>query len=94
MHHAVGTFLIPRGPIVIPDGCLHEFTERFGIAVLEQITRLLPAKYVVGRIAPGRALVLPPAHQKIQEERRLIELPARFRFPENTRKEFARALTL
>ena len=94
MHHAIGAFLIPPCSVVIPLRTFHQFTERLRVALLEQIAGLLPPEDVIGRIAPGRALVLPPPHQEIQEQRRLIELPALLRAPQNTGKQFPRALSL
>src|SRR5271165_1312580 len=51
------------------------FGERVGIAVLQQIARLLPAEQVVGGHAPWRAVVLALAHEEFQVQRRLIESP-------------------
>src|SRR6185312_2997198 len=61
----------------------------------EKVTGPLPTGEVVGRIAPGRALVGLVARQEIEEERGLVERPARTPLaatPENLAEElFARA---
>src|SRR5206468_1830855 len=53
----------------------------------EQITRLLPAEYVVSRHPPGRAGVVAAADEKLQKERAVVELPAFFGFVQDGRKK-------
>src|SRR5206468_10525989 len=64
---------------------IYQFGEGVGVAVLKQVARLLPAEDVIGRHTPGRAAVMPPAHQELEEQRALIELPA----PAAVREDFA-----
>src|SRR5687768_7406511 len=91
MYHAVFTLVVSPSPVAFPIRRLQQFLECCDISFLEQVTRLLPAKYVVGGIAPWRALVFPLAHQEVQEQRRLIETPGPLAIPQNTPKELMRA---
>src|SRR6267142_6930786 len=72
MDHAVGAFLVPAGPVVIPVRVIDELLEGRGVAVLEEVTRLLPAEDIVGGIAPRRALVIHFTHEEVQKEWRLV----------------------
>ena len=66
--HAIGAFWIARlGAVLFPHRGLHQLGEGGGVAVLQQITGLLPAKDVISRVAPGRALVVALAHQELQK---------------------------
>ena len=75
MHHAVGALFVAAGPVAIPCCTAHELLEGLGITILEQITRLLPAEGIVGRIPPGRALVLSLPHQELEKQRGLVKAP-------------------
>src|SRR3989442_14931895 len=67
MDHAVSALLVPSSPVVVPVRVLDELCEGRGIAVLKQITGLLPAEDVVSRIAPRRALVVHLAHEEVRK---------------------------
>src|SRR6266849_10255206 len=62
-------------PIVGPLSFANQLVESFGVAILKQVTRLLPAENVVGRHAPGRAGIMPLTHQELEKQRRKIETP-------------------
>src|SRR5207244_499044 len=68
MDHAVSALLVPSSPVVVPVRVLDELREGRGIAVLKQITGLLPAEDVVGRVAPRRALVVHLAHEEVDRK--------------------------
>src|SRR6185312_4310248 len=92
MHHAVGALGIPAlRAIVRPFGRFHQFFERIGVAVLQQIARLLPAEDAVGWHSPWSALEFAPAHQEFHIHRRGVELPALFAVGENGAEEAAGA---
>src|SRR2546425_2240963 len=94
MYHAVSALLVPAGPVVVPVRVLDELLERRGVAVLEEVTRLLPAEDVVGGVAPRRALVVHLAHEEVQKERRLVEPPAALGLVQDAREQFPRPLPL
>ena len=94
MDHAVGALLVPAGPVVVPVRVLDELPEGRGVAVLEQITRLLPAENVVRGIAPWRALVVHLAHEEVQKERRLVEPPVFLGRVQDAREHLPRPLSL
>src|ERR1700728_2175185 len=80
MCHAVVAARIAAHAVHVPRCIFHQRAKARRIALIgKQIARPLPAKYVVGRIAPGRALIGLVSREEIQEQRRMIELPrARF----------------
>src|SRR2546427_8385506 len=94
MDHAVSALLVPSSPVVVPVRVLDELREGRGIAVLKQITGLLPAEDVVGRVAPRRALVVHLAHEEVQEERRLVEPPVLLGPAHAARVQIARQLPI
>ena len=76
MHHAVRALRITRfGAIVLPLRCFDEFLKRVRVAVLQEVARFLPAENVVCRHTPRSAGILLPAHQKFEEQWRLVEAP-------------------
>src|SRR3989449_208959 len=76
VHHAVAALLVAAAaPVVLPAGGLQKLLEGRGIAFLQEIAGALPAEHVVGRVAPRSALEVPLAHEELQEQRRLVELP-------------------
>ena len=76
MDHAILALGIAALPaVVLPLRGVQELLKRGRVALLEQIARPLPAKDGVQGIAPGRALEVLLAHQELQEQRRLVELP-------------------
>src|SRR5437899_5456923 len=94
MDHAVGALLVSASSVVVPVRVLDELPEGRGVAVLEQITRLLPAENVVGGIAPWRALVVHLAHEEVQKERRLVEPPVFLGRVQDAREHLPRPLSL
>jgi hypothetical protein len=77
MHHAVGAFLVIARPVSVPVGILHQLLEGLGIAFAEQVAGPLPAEYRPRRVAPGRAVIGLIAGEKIEEQSRLEDRPAR-----------------
>ena len=69
--HAVGALGVAGfGAVVFPVGRFHQFGKGIGVAVLQQVTGLLPAEDVVGGHAPGSAGVVALAHEEFEEQRR------------------------
>src|SRR5206468_752824 len=52
----------------------------------------LPAEDVVGRVPPRRALEVALAHEELEEEWRLVELPATLRMGQDPREQLVGAL--
>src|SRR6185312_6259964 len=74
MRHAVVTGGVASHAIVIPRGILHQRLECWRITLVsQQITGPLPAEDVVGRRAPGRALIILVAGEKVEEQPGVIE---------------------
>ena len=86
MDHAIGALFVSTGAVLLPLRQLHELAKGFCVSLLKQITGLLPSKHVIGRIPPRGALVLTPAHEEVQKQRGLIELPTRFGTSQNLGK--------
>ena len=79
MHHAIGAFGVAAlVAVVLPHRVVHEFAERIGVALLQEVTGLLPTEQVVTRHAPRSAFVVALAHEELEEERRLVEDPLAF----------------
>src|ERR1700735_1370769 len=75
-HHAVRALRIATlCAIVLPVRRLHKFLEGVGVAILQQIARLLPAKDRERRHTPWCAFEVLLAHQKLGEERMRVEAP-------------------
>src|SRR4029079_15677753 len=80
VHHAVLALVVAGlAAVLLPARRLHQLLERRRVALLQQVAGTLPAEEVVGGVAPRRALELLLAHEELQEERRLVELPALLR---------------
>src|SRR4029453_3354159 len=63
--HAILALLVAAlAPIILPGRRLHQLREGFRVAVLQEIARPLPPEHVVGRVPPGRALVVLLAHEE------------------------------
>src|SRR5207247_8816208 len=62
--------------VVLPLRRLDELAEGGRVALLQEIAGALPAEHVVRRVAPRRALEVLLAHEELEEQRRLVELPA------------------
>src|SRR6266581_7422814 len=93
VHHAVAALLVAAAPaVVLPARGLQQLLEARGIAFLHQVAGALPAEDVVGGVAPRRALEVPLAHQKLQEQRRLVELPPALRVRQERGEEVVGAL--
>src|SRR6266566_4467489 len=76
VHHAVGTLRIARlRAVVFPVRRVHQFLEGVRVAVLQQITRFLPAEDVVRGHSPRGTSIVALAHQEFEEKRRLVEFP-------------------
>src|SRR5882757_10519745 len=69
--------------VILPLGGVEQLLERIHVPVLQQIARLLPAEDVIGWHAPRRASIGSLAHQKFEEELRLVELPTCFAIRQN-----------
>ena len=90
--HAVVAARIAADAVAVPLRVLHQRAKARRIALVRhQIARPLPAEYVVGRIAPRRALVALVAGEEIQVQRRVVEQPAPPRLPA-AREDFAEQL--
>ena len=77
MHHAVlASGVSALVPVFFPVGGAHQFAERFGIAVVQKITGLLPAENRIVRVSPGGAVVVPGPFQKFKIKRAVVEIPA------------------
>src|SRR5690606_9396938 len=89
VNHAVSTLgVLACLAIVGPLGGFHQLLEAVGVTFLKQVARLLPAKEVVGGNAPGCALVVALAHEKLKEQWRLVEVPLALAVGQNRFKEF------
>lgn len=75
MHHACFTPLVSVGTIPGPIRGRHQFLKSFSISVIYQVAGPLPAKNIVGRIAPGRTSIVLSTREKIQIEFTVIENP-------------------
>src|ERR1700733_1849669 len=76
MGHAVVALGIIADTVLAPLGVRDEgFVGGCVALIREQVAGTLPAEYVVGRIAPGRAGIGLVAGQEIQEQRGVIEGP-------------------
>ena len=92
MHHAVSAFGIAGlGTVVGPLGGVKEFLEGVGVAVLQEITGLLPAEDVVGGHAPRSASEVALAHEEFVVQRRIVEAPRGFAVRENGLEQASRA---
>src|SRR6185369_5365 len=90
MHHAVLALGITAlVTVTVPVGLRHEFLEGVRVSVLKQVAGLLPSENVVGRNAPGGALVIALTHQELEEERTLVEAPLLTAIAQNLTIEFA-----
>src|SRR5438874_67505 len=91
--HAV-TALVVAAPaaVVLPLRRLDELAKGGRVALLQEIAGALPAEHVVRRVAPRRALEVLLAHEELEEQRRLVELPAPLRVREHGPKELVGAL--
>src|SRR5262249_14666646 len=78
-------------PVVLPGRSLEEFLKTVGVAVLQQVTGLLPAEDVIGRHTPGSAAVMALAHQKFKEQSGLVEPPGPLAVGKNGAKQLAGA---
>src|SRR5712691_5868406 len=76
MRHAVRAFLVLAGAVGIPVRGLHQLAERLGVALAQEVARLLPAENVARRHAPGRAVIGLVAGKEIQEQAGMNEGPA------------------
>ena len=88
--HAVGALGVAGfGAVFVPGRGFHEFLERIGVAVLQEVAGFLPAEDVeVGHAQVG-AFVLAFAHQEFKEQRALVELPVLFAVGEDFGEELA-----
>src|SRR3984893_11427126 len=75
MDHAIRALLIVADAVLVPLCLVHEFAERLGVALAQEVAGLLPAKDRTCRVAPGRAVIGLVAGEKIQEHERLAERP-------------------
>src|SRR5947209_427016 len=78
--------------VVLPLRGLDQLLERRRVTLLEEIAGPLPAEHVVGRVPPRRALVVALAHEELEEQRRLVELPAALRARQDPREQLVSAL--
>src|SRR5579864_1167504 len=77
MHHAIGAFLVIAGAVAVPIGRFHQLLEGLRIAFAKEVARALPAEICPRRVAPGRAVIILVAGEKIEEQPRLRERPFR-----------------
>src|SRR6266849_8748033 len=75
MDHAIGALLIVADAVLVPLGVVHEFAERLGVALAQQVAGLLPAEDRACRVAPRRAVISLVPGEKVQEHDRLAERP-------------------
>src|SRR2546426_6304157 len=78
--------------VVLPLRGLDQLLERRRITLLEEVAGPLPAEHVVGRVPPRRALVVALAHEELEEQGRLVELPAALRARQDPREQLVSAL--
>src|SRR5213592_3002924 len=91
--HAVAALLVAAlAAVVLPLRGLHQLLERRRVAFLKKVAGTLPAEHVVGRVAPRRALEVALAHEELEEQRRLVELPAALRARQDPREQLVSAL--
>jgi hypothetical protein len=77
MNHAILALrIVALVAVIVPVGQLEIFLEGFHVAVLQEVTRLLPSEDVVGGTAPGRALEIEVSLEELEEQRGEVELPA------------------
>ena len=73
MHHTVGAAWIFAYAVALPEVLRHQVFYSGGVAIAQKITRLAPAHRRIGRVGPGRALVLAVAAQEVEIERVVVE---------------------
>jgi hypothetical protein len=73
--HAIGTFFVVGGSVLVPICALHQLLEALGVAFTQKIAGALPAEDGARRVAPRRAPVGLIASQKIKEQLRLKQRP-------------------
>src|ERR1700687_392280 len=92
VHHTICALRIAGlRAVVLPLGGLEKLLERIHVPVLQQVAGLLPAEDVIGRHAPRSASIGSLAHQKFEEQLRLVELPTRFAIRQNGAEQAPRA---
>src|SRR6267143_2844561 len=93
VNHTV-TALVVTAPIAVglPLRRLDELAEGLRVALLQEIAGALPAEHVVRRVAPRGALEVLLTHEELEEQRRLVELPAPLRVREHRREQLVGAL--
>src|SRR5450631_985484 len=75
MGPAVGALLVFAGAVEIPVGGFYQLLVGLGVALAEQVARLLPAEQIAGRHAPRRAVIFAVAGEEIQEQARMHQVP-------------------
>src|SRR6202049_1100717 len=75
MGHAVAAALVASATVLLPCGCVEEFSVGGRIAVGHQVARPLPPEHRVAGDAPGCAAEVDLALAGIEEERGVIEPP-------------------
>ena len=89
MNHTITALFVPAlVAVLVPLGVLNQFFKGWDVSFLQEITGLLPAEDVVGRIAPGRALVIDVALKELKEVGGKVEFPGFFPVGEDLMEEF------
>src|SRR5580693_3837231 len=74
VRHAVVAGRVAAHAVAVPGSVLDERTVAVRIPFIgQEVTRPLPAEDVVGRSAPGRALVILVAGEEVEEKPRVVE---------------------
>src|SRR5271166_5455379 len=90
MDHAVGALGIAGfRPVVRPVGRLDQFLEGVGVAILQEITGLLPAEDAVSGHTPWGTGELAFTHEELHVHGRGVELPALLAVGEDAAEEAA-----
>src|SRR5260221_10347695 len=88
MDHAILALgVVALVAVIVPVGQFEILLESTHVAVLEQVTGLLPTEDIVGRTAPRGAGEVEIALKELQEERRQVEAPRFLRVLEDLLEE-------
>src|SRR5713226_6257627 len=92
VYHAVRALRIAGlRAVILPLSGVEQLLERVHVTVLQQIAGLLPPEDVISWHAPWSASISSLAHQKLEEQLRLVELPTRFAIRQNCPEQAPRA---
>src|SRR5213593_2271276 len=86
-HTVTALFVAALLAVAFPPRGLQQLLEGRRVPLLEEVAGTLPAEDVVGRVPPRCALEVARAHEELEEEGRLVELPAALRIRQDAREQ-------